>query len=222
MHQQISKKILIYLFFLVLLGTVNNINTNKFDFPKIDIIKVSGLESENNLVLLKNIKNLNLGNIFFLHDAEIRNIINSNSLVEGYNVLKKYPSSLYIEINKTKFLARINNNGESFLIGSNGKLIKDDDKISVLPFVNGDPSINDFLKFKKIIDNSKFEYNDIKNLFFFSSKRWDIEINNEIMIKLPRKNPEQVIGLVFEIFNQNLDNIKTIDARVKNQIILND
>ena len=222
MHQRISKKILIYFFFLVSLGTLNNIDINKFNFPKINVIQISGLEDENNLILLKSIKNLNLGNIFFLNDIEIRKIINTNSLIEGYNIFKRYPSSLDIEIDKTKFLARINNNGESFLIGSNGKLIKDDHNIAVLPFVKGKPNINEFLNFKKVIDDSKFEYKDIENIYFFSSKRWDIEINNGIIIKFPRKNSEQVIELVFEIFNQNLENIKTIDARVKNKIILND
>ena len=204
------------------LGTLNNIDINKFNFPKINAIQISGLEDKNNLILLKSIKNLNLGNIFFLNDIEIRKIINTNSLIEGYNIFKRYPSSLDIEIDKTKFLARINNNGESFLIGSNGKLIKDDHNIAVLPLVKGKPNINEFLNFKKVIDDSKFEYKDIENIYFFSSKRWDIEINNGTIIKLPRKNPEQVIELVYEIFNQNLENIKTIDARVKNKIILND
>ena len=222
MHQRISKKILIYFFFLVSLGTLNNIDINKFNFPKINAIQISGLEDKNNLILLKSIKNLNLGNIFFLNDIEIRKIINTNSLIEGYNIFKRYPSSLDIEIDKTKFLARINNNGESFLIGSNGKLIKDDHNIAVLPLVKGKPNINEFLNFKKVIDDSKFEYKDIENIYFFSSKRWDIEINNGTIIKLPRKNSEQVIELVYEIFNQNLENIKTIDARVKNKIILND
>ena len=154
MHQRISKKILIYFFFLVSLGTLNNIDINKFNFPKINAIQISGLEDKNNLILLKSIKNLNLGNIFFLNDIEIRKIINTNSLIEGYNIFKRYPSSLDIEIDKTKFLARINNNGESFLIGSNGKLIKDDHNIAVLPLVKGKPNINEFLNFKKVIDDS--------------------------------------------------------------------
>ena len=138
-------------------------------------------------------------------------------------MFKRYPSSLDIEIDKTKFLARINHNGESFLIGSNGKLTKDHINIGALPLIKGNPSIDEFLKFKKIIDYSMFEYQDIKNLHFFSSKRWDIEINNGILIKLPINNSEQIIKLVFKIlFNQNFENIKVIDARIKNKIILND
>ena len=77
--------------------------------------------------------------------------------------------------------------------------------------------------FKKIIDNSKFEYQNIKNLFFFPSKRWDIETNNEIVIKLPKDETEQVLNLIYQmIFNQNFKDIKIIDARIKNQIIIDD
>ena len=223
MQQQISKKILIYFLFLFLLGTINNINVNKFNFPKIDLIKIYGLEDKNNSDLLRKIKNSNLGNIFFLNNVEIKNIINSNNLVEKYSIFKRYPSSLDIKIEKTKFLARIIRNNETFLIGSNGKLTKDDVNIATLPLINGDPSIGDFIKFKKIIDNSRFEYKDIKKLYYFSSNRWDMEINNGPIIKFPRNNPEKVIELVFEIlFNQNLINIQTVDARIKDHIILND
>ncbi len=223
MHQRISKKFLFYLFILAFLGTVNNIDVNRFNFPKIKDIKISGLEGDNNSYLLENIKNLDLGNIFFLNDIEIQNMINSNNLIEKYNIFKKYPSSLNVKIDKTKFLARITNKDGIYLLGSNGKLTKDNFNNDFLPFIDGSPSISEFLKFKKIIDNSKFEYQNIKNLFFFPSKRWDIETNNEIVIKLPKDETEQVLNLIYQmIFNQNFKDIKIIDARIKNQIIIDD
>ena len=223
MHQRISKKFLFYLFILAFLGTVNNIDVNRFNFPKIKDIKISGLKGDNNSYLLENIKNLDLGNIFFLNDIEIQNMINSNNLIEKYNIFKKYPSSLNIKIDKTKFLARITNKDGIYLLGSNGKLTKDNFNNDFLPFIDGSPSISEFLKFKKIIDNSKFEYQNIKNLFFFPSKRWDIETNNEIVIKLPKDETEQVLNLIYQmIFNQNFKDIKIIDARIKNQIIIDD
>ena len=70
------------------------------------------------------IKNLNLKNIFFINKNEINKLINSNPLIEKYEIFKKYPSLLNIKIKKTNFLAKINhNNGKIFVIGSNGKLI---------------------------------------------------------------------------------------------------
>ena len=65
-----------------------------------------------------------------------------------------------------------------FFIGSNGKFIKNNSLNNQLPFIFGNPTIKEFLNFKEIIDKSKFSYDEIKNLYFFPSKRWDLELKN--------------------------------------------
>ena len=223
MHQRKGKKILIYFFLLLLVGSINNIGLSNLKFKEIDNINVVGLNDYENVILLQKIKDLNLGNIFLINKKEIINLINQNTLVEKYNVSKKYPSSLDINIQKTKFLARINNNGKVFLVGSNGKLSKNDFSKNELPFIFGKPDINEFLNFKKIIDQSNFPYNEITNLYFFPSKRWDLEIRNNRIIKLSQNFTKESLELVLEFLHDNdfKDN-KIVDARIKNQIILND
>ena len=223
MHQRKGKKILIYFFLLLLVGSINNIGLSNLKFKEIDNINIVGLNDYENVILLQKIKDLNLGNIFLINKKEIINLINQNTLVEKYNVSKKYPSSLDINIQKTKFLARINNNGKVFLVGSNGKLSKNDFSNIELPFIFGKPDINEFLNFKKIIDHSKFSYNEIKNLYFFPSKRWDLELRNNRIIKLSQNFSKETLELVLEFLHDNdfKDN-KIVDARIKNQIILND
>ena len=223
MHQRKGKKILIYFFLLLSVGSINNIGLSNLKFKEIDNINVVGLNDYDNVILLQKIKELNLGNIFLINKKEIINLINQNTLVEKYNISKKYPSSLDINIQKTKFLARINNNGKVFLVGSNGKLSKNDFSNIELPFIFGKPDINEFLNFKKIIDHSKFSYNEIKNLYFFPSKRWDLELRNNIIIKLSQNFTKESLELVLEFLHDNhfKDN-KIVDARIKNQIILND
>ena len=105
-------------------GSINNISINELNFPKIKNINIYGLENRESDNLLKNIESLSLDNIFFLRSNEIKNLIEKNSLVENYNILRKYPSSLDIKVKKTKFLAKINKEGKIFLVGSNGKLSK--------------------------------------------------------------------------------------------------
>ena len=223
MHQRKGKKILIYFFLLLLVGSINNIGLSNLNFKEIDNINVVGLNDYENVILLQKIKDLNLGNIFLINKKEIINLINQNTLVEKYNVSKKYPSSLDINIQKTKFLARINNNGKVFLVGSNGKLSKNDFSNIELPFIFGKPDINEFLNFKKIIDQSKFSFNEIANLYFFPSKRWDLELRNNRIIKLSQNFTKETLELVLEFLHDNdfKDN-KIVDARIKNQIILND
>ena len=71
--------------------------------------------------------------------------------MKNYEIFKKYPSTLNIKIKKTNFLAKINNNGKNFLIGSNGKLIpKNNFQQSDLPYIFGNPILKEFLNFKKL------------------------------------------------------------------------
>ena len=188
MHQRKSKKILIYVFLLLIVGSINNVSLNNITLKDINNIKIVGLEERDNFILLNQIKSLNLSNIFLIDGRKIEKKIGSNNLVENFFIFKRYPSSIDVNIETTKFLARINKNGKKFLVGSNGKLIEDNLSNNQLPFIFGTLDINEFLKFKNMIDQSKISYQEIKNLYFFSSKRWDIELKNNILIKLSKKS----------------------------------
>ncbi len=223
MHQRKGKKIFIYLFLLFIVSSISNIGLSKIKFEDIKNIKVSGLNESENINILEDIQNLNLKNIFLLDENKISKIITSNSLVEKYEIFKKYPSTIYIEIKKTNFLAKIRNNGKISLVGSNGKLsdlkFSDED----LPFIFGKPEIDEFIKFTYLIDESKFSLNDVENLYYFPSRRWDLKLKNNIILKLSKDYTQLSLDQAFDILNlENFNDIKIVDARIKNQIILND
>jgi len=218
MQQRKSKKIIIYFLLLLLVGSINNINLNTLELQNINNINIVGLDIKDESSLLKKIKNFNLKNIFLISKVDLINEIETNSLVEKYSIFKRYPSSLDIKIKKTRFLAKTNKNGQIFYIGSNGKFIKNDFLNSQLPFIFGNPEIIEFFNIKEIIDESKISYNDVKNLYFFPSKRWDLELRDDTIIKLPKNNTSLALNLAIEF----LDNNKFIDARINNQIILDD
>ena len=223
MHQRKGKKILIYLFILIFAGSINNTALTKIKFENIKNISISGLNDEENLNILNDIKDLDLKSIFHINKNEISKIINSNNLVEKYEITKKYPHSLDIKITKTNFLAKINSNGQIYLVGSNGKLSEVKFSNKELPYIFGKPEINEFLKFIDIIYQSKFSLNEIENLYFFPSKRWDLELKNKTILKLSKDLTQFSLNEVFEILNdKNFNDIRTVDARIKNQIILNE
>ena len=223
MHQQKGKKILVYFFLFLIVGSINNTVLTKIRFEKIKNIQISGLNQNQNLNLLESIQVLNLKNIFFLNGSEISKIIASNTLVESYEIFKKYPYALDIKIEKTDFLAKINNNGKIFLIGSNGKLSDVKFSNKELPFIFGKPNIDEFIEFTNTIENSKFSLSEIKNLYFFPSKRWDLELKNNIILKLSKNHTKLSLDQAFELINDNnISKVKVVDARIKNQIILND
>ena len=223
MHQQKGKRIFVYLFLFLIVGSINNNSLNRIQFEKIKNIKISGLGEKENTNVLENIMKLNLDNIFLLNGNEISKILSSNNLVQNYEIFKKYPHTIDIKIEKTNFLAKINIDGKTSLIGSNGKLsnIKFSDK--ELPFIFGKPKINEVIEFTNLIEQSKFSLTQIKNLYFFPSRRWDLELKNNIILKLSKDHTRLSLDQSFDLLNDiNFNDIKVVDARIKNQIILND
>ena len=222
MPQQINKKILLYFFLFIILGTFNNKNLNKFEFPKINQININGFETHNNNFLEK-LEILKLNNLFLLKKSQIEELFDTNNLIEEYKIFKKYPSSLEVEIIKTKFLALLNIDGKTFFVGSNGKLIETKDNLKDLPYIFGNLDVNSFLRLKKIIDNSTLKFKEIRNLYFFPSGRWDVELSSGILIKLPNEKLKESLDLSLNLLNnEKFVNVKLIDVRQKNQVIVNE
>ena len=115
--------------------------------------------------MLKNFDYLLIQNLLTLDKKRIEKIISSNNLVEKYEIFKRYPSSLEIKIYKTKFLAYVKKDGENFLLGSNNKFILTKNIIEKIPTM--EIRSDDFKKFKNLIDETNFNFKEIKNLIFF-------------------------------------------------------
>ena len=86
MQQRKSKRILIYFFLIIILGSVNNLSLSKIKFNKVENINVSGLNNLDNTIIQKDLKSLNLGNIFFLDKNSIVKVIDSNTLIQKYKI----------------------------------------------------------------------------------------------------------------------------------------
>ena len=222
MHQLINKKILIYLFIFFSLGTYNNQEFSKLSLPRIDNYKIIGLSESTNKQIHQELSNLQNQTLFFLKKKQVKEIINKHKIVESFFVFKNYPSNLNIKIEKTNFLALTKINGFNFYIGSNGNFIEAKSYNIDLPFLFGDIEIIEFLKLKKIIDDSNFNYADIKNLFYFKSKRWDIETKDNLIIKLPIDKLKTSFEILSKIYkNDKFKHLNIIDLRQENLVILN-
>ena len=222
MHQQISKKIFLYILLFLIVATFNNRNLNDIDLIKVDEILIEGLDEKKNSQLVDKLKFLREQNIFFLDNIRIKETIESSNLVEKYSVFKLYPSSLNVSIIKTNFLAYTKKDGNNYLLGSNGKLIKTSELNQNLPLIFGDFKIKNFFELKDFMNEVNFEFKDVKNLFFFKSGRWDIETQYGLLIKLPKKEIKRSLQIFLDFIEVNdLSEIKEIDLRQHNQIIIN-
>ncbi len=222
MQLSLSRKILFYILLIIFLSTLNNKYFLKIELKAIDKIAIIGLEEQETQDLLNNLKSFNSKNIFFLKKFEFIRKLEANNLIENYTVFKKYPSTIEIKIEKTKFLANVFKNGKFYVLGSNGKLIQSDKKNDKLPNIFGDYDETSFFSLLKSVKKSKFKFSKIKNLYFFKSGRWDIETDQNVIMKFPKENLEDLLNLSLGILNNNeFKDIKILDFRQDNQVIIN-
>ena len=215
-----QNKIIIYIFFFFLISTVTNKNNLYNKTYKIDV-NVSGLSSEQNLEIANKIRKISSNNIFFIDVEPIINLLLNHNFIEHFNIKKIYPNSINISILPTKFIAKIKNANEVLIIGSNGKLIKKEKVDKDLPFLYGKYDRKYFLEFYVSLINSEFQYNEIDSILYFPSRRWDLKLKDETLIKLPRNNLMESLKLAYLIKTEKKNkNIKVIDLRIQNRIII--
>ena len=223
MHQLISKKIIIYLLLFFLLGTVNNHSIVSFSLPKIKNVEIYGIDLNESVKIRNIIEKSNIKSIFSINRYNLKNNFDSINTIEKFEIFKNYPSTLKVKIKKTKFVALTKKDGIDYFIGSNGKLIETNGSILELPYVYGDLDVEEFIRFKDKIDKSNFNFNQISKLYFYKSKRWDIESVKGNIIKLPMENIGKSLDLFIRLSKQNkFKDSSIIDFRQKDQIILNE
>ena len=205
-------KVLIYLIFLLVLSTTSgkiSKQPKKYSL-KIDKIEVSGLSSSKNLEIQNDLSIFLYQNIFILQKENISEIINKHNIIEKYTIKKIYPSTLIIELKPTKFLAKIVDN-KHLLVGEQNE--------KILPYISGKFNKKKFLKFKKNIETSKFNFSEFKTIYFFPSNRWDILTTDDILIKLPQGNIFEPLNLAYKIIsNIQFKDKNIIDLRINNYL----
>jgi len=220
MHLKRNKRIFFLLFLFLIFSTISNKYVNKSKFLSLDEINVNGLNKIYNLKISKELEDIKLRNLFLLDKNLIDKVLEPYNIIENYFVFKHYPSSINIKLNQTNFLAFTKKNDKKFYIGSNGKLIEEMDENKNLPQLFGNFEMIEFLKLKEIIDDSNFDYFKIKNIFFFKSKRWDIELKDGVFIRLPIEYSTETLNFIDEIIkDKNFKDKKYIDIRQKSQVI---
>ena len=192
MHQQKSKKIIIYLFLFIIIGSLNNKNFVNFKLTKISEIAIIGLDDSSSQKLIKNLNFLQLNNLFLLKKKELTEIIDSNTLVETYSVYKNYPSTLNIKINKATFLAQVKKDNE-ISIGTAGGMTR----------------LSTGYTFLNIQEHSKYICKNFENIAkikkFQIGKKYQFLDN--IFLKVLYKNPKLMPGIFYNMFTANNEKV---------------
>ena len=215
------KRLVIALSLLIALTTISS----KQDF-KISKFNLKKVIVENNLLLKdKDIKNLLAPiynkNILFLESNEIKNALMQNSFIEGFNIKKKYPNTLKIKIFEKKPIAVLINKKKKFYLSEKLDLIefKNLKNYQNLPHIFGNKE--NFKKFYNDLKKINFPLDIIEKYTFYQVDRWDLEIKNNKVIKLPSENYTKSLKSFLELKSKSsFKKYELFDFRIKNQLIL--
>ena len=174
---------------LILFSTF--ISKNKFTINKFEIKEI---EIENNKILeekelIKIFSFLYNKNIIFLNSYKLKKNIDKKSIIEKIEIKKIFPDKLVIKVYEKKPIAIIVNEFQKkFYLGKKNDLIEYRKilKYEKLPIVEGEPK-----NFKILFDDLitiNFPIDQIIRYRHFKVNRWDIEMTNKKILKLPEQN----------------------------------
>jgi len=216
-----KKRLIIALLLLVLLSTYKP--QKLFLSTKLNIEEI---KIENNFILeegeiKKKLNFLYQTNLIFLKSSEIEKILKKIDFIESFEIKKIYPKKLIIKIYEKKPIAILQHKKDKFYISENINLI---DFVALenyrnLPIVFGNKE-----NFKDLYINLKkinFPLDLIKKYYYYESNRWDLEIYQKKIIKLPTKNYIQSLEKFINFKKENnLDKYQVFDYRINDQLIL--
>ncbi len=206
---------------LILLSTFvfqNKIISDRFIVKEI-IIKNNQILNDQSII--EDLYFLYNKNIFFLNSYDIKKKLNKKSSIKSLEIKKIYPNKIIIKIFEKEPMAILINNDSKFFLGKKFDIIeyKKIEKYKNLPVIYGDKK-----NYKELFQNLKninFPTNLIAKYFLFDSNRWNLELIDQKLIKLPPNDYKKSLKNFLIIKESiNFDKYKIFDYRLKNQLIL--
>ena len=221
-------RIVLLILVLIFLSTYS---PNKFDlileknntFLKIQKIKIVNNFLIKSSEIKEKLSTIYNRNIFSIKKKDIEEPLKEINFLEKVEVKKKYPNTIVVKIFETKPVAILYKNKAKYLLDSSSNLIffENNMNFNQLPSVFGIGAENHFVYFFNQLENNNFPINDIKKFYFFQIGRWDLQLANDKIIKLPHDNIEDAIKKSIELLNRkDFQNYNIIDLRVDGKIIV--
>lgn len=220
MHLKKGKKNkFFYILLIIFLTSTNNYNFKINNLFSVKNIIVKGLTSEKNIIIKNEIKYILGKNIFFLNKNYFTNLLDRND-TKDLTVKKKYPNKLIIDLIPAIPICIVKNKSDKIILGNNGKRLNIKVTDINLPIVQGTNNFSEILNVVNLLNLSKLDYYKIKNIIFFRSGRFDINLENAVVIKFPINYNIEIINYSNDLLNNKIfTNSKIIDLRIENKII---
>ena len=164
--------------------------------------------------------------IFLLPLEEISNSINSQfNWVKDVNLSTNFNNKLIIEIFEFKPVGLLFYNNQLFYFSKDGKIIdkfREEINESLIIFY-GNQAAKVAYNFLNIISKTAIA-NMIKESYYINERRWDVKLQNNIVLNLSEINIEEslknYIKLIKKLNNSDIIKIKSIDLRDSKKAII--
>ena len=217
-----KNRLILGIVLLILFSTFisqKKITIKKFKIEEIIIENNVNLDKQE---LIKTLSFLYNRDIIFLNSYQIKKRINQKSFIKKLEIKKIFPNKLVIKVfEKEPIAILIDKDQKKFYLGKEIDLINYRKilKYETLPVVKGE--LNSFRILFKNLMKINFPIEQVVNYHFFEVDRWDIEMSDKKILKLPTKNyTEGLINFMSIKDKTNFDKYKIFDYRLNNQLIL--
>ena len=198
-------------------------NIYDYNFSKIEVSK---LEYFNRKEIEKYFDQFKGKSIFLIPINKLSKNIQEIKWIKNVNIKSDYKNTLNVVLLEEIPLGIYDNNNQKVLFSNNLvilDIISNNKDYSKLITFYGQNSINNSLKINSHIEKS-FLKGNVDSVEFIKNRRWNLKLQNNILLKLPENNINEAINnykKLYESFsNQDLKDIQSIDLRIQNQAII--
>ena len=164
-------------------------------------------------------------NILAINITEMKDRINKLPWVKSARIERHFPNKISLTLFERTPMARWQTNRMLKLIDVHGDVIPivDLTRFSNLPIIIGKNAPKIAGQILNTLSNEPHLFRRVKSLTLVSDRRWDVQLDNQINIHLPEKNPGKAwahLATVEQGHNIFGDQVQGIDMRLENQLII--
>jgi cell division protein FtsQ len=187
----------------------------------IDDVRISGNQESSEITILEKLELAGSLVSFDVEDAQAR--LGELPWIERASVRKFYPSTLAVEIAERKPFALWQRQGEVFVIDRTGTEIVplEESRFATLPFMVGGGAnataadlLADLMAEPAIAER-------MSAAVLIAGRRWDLELDNGVTVKLPEKNVRQALAQLVRLESEQqllARDVVVIDLRLPDRI----
>ena len=199
--------------------------SDKYQYS-LSVVNINGLNNINEDEILNLIKPYKGSSIFLIPIKKIAKKISQNNWVKSINIQSNYKDTIEINIDESKPIGIYTTGIQNILFSDDLKILENiannEKRFSALIKFEGKNSLHESIKLIDSFPDDFIQYVD--KAFLINQRRWDLELKNSILLKLPENNIKEALENYKKIYinfsNEELIEIESIDLRMKKKIIL--